>query len=70
MSFFVRGRLPTSQTLRHNHDQPERLAHGELVSLELPPVGVSGLEGHYHTDPTLRESCAEAYRRRDTEFQA
>jgi hypothetical protein len=46
------------------------LAHEELMSLELPPVGVSGLAGHYQTDPTLREICAEAYRLRDTEFQA
>jgi len=51
-------------------DLAQRLAHGDLVSLELPPVGVSGLAGHYRTDPTLRELYVEAYRRRDTEFQA
>lgn len=50
-------------------DLAQRLAHGELVSLELPPVGVSGLAGKYRTDPTLREICADAYRRRDTEIQ-
>ena len=51
-------------------DLAQRLAHGELVSLELAPVGVSGLAGHYRTDLTLREICAEAYRLRDAEFQA
>jgi len=51
-------------------DLAQRLAHGELVSLELPPAGVSGLAGYYRTDLTLREICAEAYRLRDTEFQA
>jgi hypothetical protein len=47
----------------------QRLARGELVSLELAPMGVSGLAGKYHTDPTLREICTEAYRLRDNESQ-
>jgi hypothetical protein len=51
-------------------DLAQRLTHGELVSLELPPVGVLGLAGHYRTASTLWDLCAKAYRRRDTEFQA
>ena len=47
----------------------QRLARGELVSLELAPPGVSGLAGTYRTDPTLRDICTEAYRTRDTESQ-
>jgi len=46
-------------------DLTQRLARGELVSLELAPTGVSGLAGKYRTDPTLREICSEAYRLRD-----
>lgn len=48
-------------------DLAQRLAHGELVSLELPLLGVSDLAGRYRTDPTLREICTEAYRQRDAE---
>ena len=47
----------------------QRLARGELVSLELAPLGVSGLAGTYGTDPTLHDICTEAYRTRDTESQ-
>jgi len=47
----------------------QRLARGELVSLELAPVGVLGLAGTYRTDPTLRDVCTEAYRTRDAELQ-
>ena len=48
-------------------DLAQRLARGELTSLELAPAGVSGLAGKYGEDPTLREICAEAYRQRDVE---
>jgi hypothetical protein len=51
-------------------DLTQRLARGELVSLELAPMGVSALAGKYRTDPTLREICSEAYRLRDAEPQA
>ncbi len=51
-------------------DLAQRIARGELVSLELVPIGVSGLAGKYRTDPTLREICSEAYRMRDAEPQA
>jgi hypothetical protein len=51
-------------------DLERRLARGELVSLDLAPAGVSALAGKYRTDPTLREICTEAYRKRDAEPQA
>ncbi len=51
-------------------DLTQRMARGELVSLELAPRGVSGLAGQYRTDPTLREICSEAYRLRDAESKA
>jgi len=51
-------------------DLTQRLTRGELVSLDLPPTGVSGLAGKYRTDPTLREICTEAYRMRNAESEA
>jgi hypothetical protein len=48
----------------------QRLAQGELVSLEVTLTGVSGLAGTYRTDPTLRDICAEAYRSREADSQA
>ena len=51
-------------------DLTQRLTRGELVSLDLPPTGVSGLAGKYRTDPTLREICTEAYRLRNAESEA
>lgn len=48
-------------------DLAQRLALGELVALELAPLGVTDLAGAYHADPTLREICAETYRQRDAE---
>jgi hypothetical protein len=51
-------------------DLAQRIARGELVSLELGPTGVSGLAGKYRFDPTLREICSEASRMRDAEPQA
>jgi hypothetical protein len=51
-------------------DLAQRIARGELVSLELVPTGLSGLAGKYRTDPTLCEICSEAYRMRDAEPQA
>jgi predicted RNase H-like HicB family nuclease len=45
----------------------QRLAHGELVMLEIGARGVSALAGKYRDDPTLREICEEAYRERDAE---
>jgi hypothetical protein len=45
----------------------ERVAHGELLALEVTGLGVSGLAGKYRDDPTLREICETAYRERDAE---
>jgi hypothetical protein len=44
-----------------------RVARGELLSLDVETIGVSGLAGKYEADPTLRAICEEAYRLRDTE---
>ena len=43
------------------------IARGELLSLEIDPVGISSLAGKYNTDPTLRTLCDDAYHRRDAE---
>lgn len=43
----------------------QRVALGELVSLEIDEVSVSSLAGKYSSDPTLRQICNEAYELRD-----
>src|SRR5439155_149769 len=45
----------------------QRVARGELLTLEIARGGLSSLAGKYHDDPTLREICEEAYRQRDAE---
>ena len=45
----------------------ERVALGELLSLEIDAVSVSSLAGRYGSDPTLREICDEAYQLRNAE---
>ena len=45
----------------------QRVAIGELLSLEIDAVSVSSLAGKYASDPTLRDICDEAYQLRDTE---
>jgi len=45
----------------------QRVALGELLSLEVDAVSVSSLAGKYGSDPTLREICDEAYQLRDSE---
>ena len=45
----------------------QRVALGELLSLEIDAVSVSSLAGKYGSDPTLREICDEAYQLRDNE---
>lgn len=45
----------------------QRVALGELLSLEIDAVSVSSLAGKYGSDPTLREICDEAYQLRDAE---
>jgi hypothetical protein len=45
----------------------EKVATGELMDLEVRPVGVSGLSGTFRDDDTLREICEEIYHQRDAE---
>lgn len=45
----------------------QRVAAGELLSLEIQPLGVSGLSGRFKDDPTLRDLCDEIYRDRDAQ---
>ncbi len=45
----------------------ERIAHGELVSLEMESSGLGGLAGAFADDSSLPGLCAEAYRDRDDE---
>ena len=42
---------------------------GELFFLELDTVGISKLAGKYESDPTLRDICDEAYKKRDEEHK-
>jgi predicted RNase H-like HicB family nuclease len=45
----------------------QRIALGELVSLDIKTIGVSTLAGKYEADPTLRAICEEAYQLREAE---
>jgi len=45
----------------------QRVALGELLSLDIETIGVSSLAGKYEADPTLRTICEEAYLQRDAE---
>ncbi|HTG16094.1 MAG TPA: hypothetical protein VK747_12660 [Blastocatellia bacterium] len=44
----------------------QRVALGELLSLEIDAASISNLAGKYGSDPTLREICDEAYQLRDS----
>lgn len=44
-----------------------RIEDGQLLSLDVAPIGVSDLAGKYADDPTLREICEQAYQLRDVE---
>ena len=48
----------------------QRVARGELLSVDVEPIGVSSLAGRYEADPTLRAICDEAYQLRDAERSA
>ena len=48
----------------------QRVALGELLSLDIETIGVANLAGKYEADPTLRTICEEAYQLRDTEQEA
>ncbi|MCE9556926.1 MAG: hypothetical protein K8T91_26560 [Planctomycetes bacterium] len=45
----------------------QKVAAGELVNIDLPPVGVSGLAGLFKDDPTLSEIIDDIYRERDAD---
>jgi hypothetical protein len=45
----------------------EKIATGELVNLEIQPLGVSGLAGQFQDDPTLLEIRDVIYRQRDAQ---
>lgn len=45
----------------------QRVAMGELVSLEIDAVSISSLAGKHRSDPVLRQICDEAYQLRDAE---
>ena len=45
----------------------QRVALGELLSLEIDAASISNLAGKYESDPTLREIRDEAYELRDAE---
>jgi hypothetical protein len=43
----------------------QKVKTGELVHLEVSPLGVSALAGSFADDPTLAEICDEIIRQRD-----
>ena len=45
----------------------QKIAVGELLNLEILPLGVTGLAGRFQDDPTLREICDQLYGERDAE---
>ena len=45
----------------------QKFAAGELLNLDIPLLGVSGLAGQFQDDPSLREICDQIYRERDAE---
>lgn len=45
----------------------EKVAKGELVDLDVRPIGVSGISGKFRDDPALREICDEIYHQRAAE---
>jgi len=46
----------------------QRVAQGQLLSVDIDSECVWGLAGRFADDPTLRELCAEAYAARDAEL--
>lgn len=45
----------------------QRVATGELATLEIDSRGVRSLLGRFADDPTLQDICDDAYRQRDAE---
>jgi hypothetical protein len=46
----------------------QRVAEGQLLSIEVDRDDVWGLAGRFADDPTLRDICTEAYAHRDAEL--
>lgn len=46
----------------------QRVAQGQLLTLDLESEAVWGLAGRFADAPTLRDLCAEAYAARDAEL--
>ena len=46
----------------------QRVARGQLLSVDIDSESVWGLAGKFADDPTLRDLCAEAYAARDAEL--
>jgi hypothetical protein len=65
----VRGVAPTREEAiaALENQLANRIAQGELLSVEIADTGVVGMAGAFADDPCLREIIAEAYRERDTE---
>ncbi len=65
--------LQVVRTSRHEaiaaleRELASKIATGELVDLELRPIGVSGLSGRFRDDPALPGICDEIYEQRDAE---
>lgn len=66
----VRATAPTREqaivALREELDA--RVKRGELLFIDLSPIGLTSLAGKYADDPTLRDICEQAYRERDAEL--
>jgi hypothetical protein len=45
----------------------QKVSKGELVNLEVSPLGVSDLAGRFKDDPELRDICKNIYAARDAE---
>src|SRR5689334_20785739 len=45
----------------------QKIAAGELLDLEVQPLGVSGLAGRFQDDPVLGEIRDQIYRERDSQ---
>ena len=44
-----------------------KMASGEIVDVEVPPLGLTSLAGRFRDDPTLQDICDEIYRERDAD---
>ena len=45
----------------------QKYATGELVDIEVPMLGISGLAGRFKDDPDLKEIVEQIYRDRDAD---